>query len=114
MTTLVFLLAFLPAVQDEKKPADDHLKPKAVQDPASTGEIDNAIQRGIAYLLDHQNKDGSFGNARNTKDLNIYAPTPASHFAYRAGCTALVVCALCEVGTKDPAAVKALEQGEQW
>jgi len=114
MTTLVCLLALLPSVQDQQKPADDHPKPKPVQNPASSGEIDNAMQRGIAYLIDHQNKDGSWGNATNTKDLNIYAPTSASHFAYRAGCTALVVCALCETATNDPAAVKALERGEQW
>jgi hypothetical protein len=98
----------------QKKDKDDHPKPGPVENPASSGEIDNAMKRGIAYLLDHQNKDGSWGNARNTKDLNIYAPTPASHLAYRAGCTALVVCALSETATGDPAAVKALEQGEKW
>jgi hypothetical protein len=114
MTTMLLLLAVALTVQDEKKPDEPLPKPRPVQSPASSGEIDNAIQRGVAFLIEHQNKDGSFGNARNTKDLNIYAPTPASHFAYRAGCTALVVAALCEVGTKDPAAVKALEEGEKW
>lgn len=101
-----------PAKQDQKE--DVLPKPKKVENPASSGEIDNAIKRGIAYLVDHQNKDGSWGDARNTKDLNIYAPTAASHLAYRGGCTALVVCALCETATGDPAAVKALEKGEQW
>lgn len=108
---------FLP-VQDAapaKEDKEDVLpKPKKVENPASSGEIDNAIKRGIAYLVDHQNKDGSWGDARNTKDLNIYAPTAASHLAYRGGCTALVVCAMCETATGDPAAVKALEKGEQW
>lgn len=102
----------VPAKQDQKE--DVLPKPKKVENPASSGEIDNAIKRGIAYLVDHQNKDGSWGDARNTKDLNIYAPTAASHLAYRGGCTALVVCALCETATGDPAAVKALEKGEQW
>lgn len=102
-----------PAKKDDSK-RDELPKPKKVENPASSGEIDNAIKRGIAYLLENQNKDGSWGNARNTKDLNIYAPTAASHLAYRGGCTALVVCALCETATGDPAAVKALEQGEKW
>jgi hypothetical protein len=115
--TLTFLLLLTQSVlfnADDPPKDEPPPKPKPVQNPASSGEIDNAMKRGIAYLLDHQNKDGSWGNARNTKDLNIYAPTAASHLAYRAGCTALVVCALCETATNDPAAVKALEHGEQW
>jgi hypothetical protein len=121
---LLTLVCFLPLYDDPpaKKDApkeatttkDELPKPKKVENPATSGEIDNAIKRGVAYLLENQNKDGSWGNARNTKDLNIYAPTAASHLAYRGGCTALVVCALCEVATGDPAAVKSLEQGEKW
>ncbi len=116
MVSLVFylLLAVLFPQGDDPAKMDELPKPKPVQNPASSGEIDNAIKRGIAYLMDHQNKDGSWGNATNTKDLNIYAPTAASHLAYRAGCTALVVCAMLETATHDPAAVKALEQGEKW
>ncbi|HQR08550.1 MAG TPA: terpene cyclase/mutase family protein [Gemmatales bacterium] len=114
MTAALFAPLYDDPPAKDKDKEDVLPKPKKVENPASSGEIDNAIKRGIAYLLENQNKDGSWGNARNTKDLNIYAPTPASHLAYRGGCTALVVCALCETATGDPVAVKALEQGEKW
>ena len=35
-------------------------------------EVDLAIRRGKDFLLSSQNKNGSWGAATNTKDLNIY------------------------------------------
>ncbi len=73
-----------------------------------------AIDRGVAFLVHNQNADGSWGNARGTKDLNIYAPVPGAHLGFRAATTALCVAALVEVQPADAAALSALDRGEQW
>lgn len=83
----------------------------------SATEIENSIDRGVAFLLEDQNKNGSWGSPHNTKGLNIYAPNPAaSHKAYRAAVTAMCVSALIESGHPDnsPEALQALQRGETW
>ena len=90
--------------------------PKPVP-PPSEEALNAALQRGVAFLLQRQNRDGSWGSARNTKDLNIYAPVPGAHLGFRAAVTSLCVSALIEVGDagNDHEAVqKALERGEAW
>lgn len=51
---------------------------------------EQAVRRGVDFLLKYQNRDGSWGSPRNTKQLNIYAPGSA-HDGYRTGTTALVL-----------------------
>jgi hypothetical protein len=70
----------------------------------------------VRFLLKVQNKNGSWGSARRTKNLNIFAPVPGAHDAFRSGVTALAVQALIETGAAegDPAVRRALEQGEAW
>ena len=83
----------------------------------SATDIEEAIDRGVAFLVGDQNKNGSWGSPHNTKGLNIYAPNPiASHTAYRAAVTAMCVSALIESGLPDksPEALKSLERGEAW
>src|SRR5207247_4498969 len=79
-------------------------------------ELEKSIGRGLEFLLKDQNKDGSWGSAQRTKDLNIYAPVPGAHDAFRCGVTALCVSALIDTGAvdKDTAAKAALERGEAW
>ncbi|MCB1206803.1 MAG: terpene cyclase/mutase family protein [Verrucomicrobiae bacterium] len=77
-------------------------------------DIDQAISRGIGFLVADQNENGSWGSARQTKGLNIYAPVPGAHDAFRAAVTAMAVSALCDSGlaeTEGPART-ALEKGE--
>lgn len=64
-------------------------------------EIRAAIDRGVRFLLERQNPDGSWGSARRTKGLNIYAPVPGAHHAFRSGVTALCTSALLETGATD-------------
>lgn len=87
--------------------------PEKLPTPA---EIEQAISRGVDFLLERQNKDGSWGSARRTKDLNIFAPIPGAHHAFRGGVTAMCVEALIETGfpDKDAKAKAALERGEEW
>lgn len=77
-------------------------------------EVDLAIRRGKDFLLSSQNKNGSWGAATNTKDLNIYAPTPGAHHAFRSGVTALCVSALIELHLDDRDVSQAIDRGETW
>lgn len=90
-----------------------HPKPVA---PAEPEEIEKAIERGIDFLISRQNEDGSWGSHYNTKGLNIYAPPPGAHHAFRSGVTALCVMALAELekdGDNEQIG-EAIDRGESW
>ena len=70
--------------------------------------------RGAGFLAGSQNPDGSWGSARRTKALNIYAPVPGAHHAFRAAVTSLCLSALIETDAGDPNARRAIERGEAW
>ena len=80
------------------------------------GDVEKAISGGLRFLLDTQNADGSWGSAQNTKDLNIYAPVPGAHHAFRTAVTAMCIAALIDTKTTatNEAARTALERGEAW
>ena len=85
-------------------------------EPAAIAAVDNArleisLQRGIDFLLHDQNSDGSWGSAARTKGLNIYAPVPGAHQAFRAAVTALCLSALIEAGDQRPEVRQAIERG---
>ncbi len=71
-----------------------------------------AIKRGRHFLLRNQNRNGSWGSARNTKALNVYAPAPGAHRAFRAAVTSLSIIALIETGEKD--ARPKLRKARRW
>ena len=106
-TVLAVVLAFA------RGPA---LLPAEVSNSPTAAEQDRAIDRGVRFLLRSQNKNGSWGSARRTKDLNIFAPVPGAHEAFRSAVTALAVQALIETGAadRDAAARAALARGEAW
>jgi len=85
-------------------------------DPADQ-ERDTAMRQGVAFLVSDQNEDGSWGSARQTKGLNIYAPVPGAHHAFRSAVSAMCVAALIDSGLADqpgtPAA-EALRHGEEF
>ena len=89
---------------------------KASREPPAKGAIESSIRKGIDFLVSDQNKNGSWGSARNTKGLNIYAPVPGAHDAFRAAITAMCVTALIETNAaqNDIDAKKALNKGESW
>jgi hypothetical protein len=93
--------------------AEEGPKPKPV-DPVPPEEIEASIRRGVAFLLEKQNKDGSWSSARNTKELNIYAPVPGSHLGFRAAVTAMCVTALTETRYDTPEVAAAIQRGEEW
>ena len=84
----------------------------------SAGQLEKSVQRGIEFLVTAQNKDGSWGSAHRTKELNVFAPVPGAHHAFRSGTTALCVEALAEVeGAMEFRSEKvtaARQRGEDW
>ena len=88
-------------------------KPNPITPPTREA-VDNAIRRGVDFLVRRQNKNGSWGSARNTKGLNIYAPVPGAHHAFRTATTSLCLSALIEAGDSRPATRRAVERGETW
>lgn len=87
--------------------------------PPAAAELQQAIDRGVDFLLSDQRPDGSWGSAEETKGLNIYAPVPGAHHAFRAAVTALAVSALCEneptlQAERSSKTGAAIERGEAW
>ena len=76
--------------------------------------LDASIHRGVDFLLTHQNKNGSWGSARRTKDLNIYAPLPGAHQAYLAGASGLALCGLIDAADPRPEAGAAIDKAAAW
>ena len=113
----LFVAAFLLVLALDSAPmAADQLsalRPHSV-DPPTPEEITTSIHRGIEFLLEVQNEDGSWGSPHRTKALNIYAPVPGAHHGFRAATTALCVAALVETRGRVPEARPAIARAETW
>ncbi len=81
---------------------------------SSTCQIFNAIDRGCDFLLENQNANGSWGSATQTKGLNIFAPIPGSHRAFRLAVSALSTSALIEAKGQDLKFDKTIKRGESF
>ena len=88
-------------------------RPEPIEQPKPK-EIEKSISRGIEFLLDTQNEDGSWGSHFRTKGLNIFAPAPGAHHAFRAGVTSLCISALIEVTPDEGRVTEALDRAEEW
>jgi len=82
--------------------------------PPTKEELESAITRGVDFLLEDQNKQGWWGSATRTKDLNIYAPIPGSHHGFKAAVTAMSISALIESKDNRPEVAAAIERAETW
>ena len=91
MRFLIFFLFLSPLFSEQKKLAQT----KEVG-PIKEGELEASIKRGVDYLIGKQNKDGSWGGPTRTKGLNIYAPVPEAHLAFRSGASALALAGLLD------------------
>ncbi len=80
----------------------------------SSEKISTAITRGVDFLITHQNPNGSWGSARKTKDLNIYAPLPGAHDAYRAGASGLALSGILDAKDARPATLTAIDTAAAW
>ena len=104
----IVLAAGLFAAEPPKVPKLPDVKP-----PGDV-TVGKSIDRGIYFLLGNQNKDGSWGTPRNTKGLNIYAPTFHSHYAFRLAVTSLCTSAIIEAGGNTPQTRSALKDSEAY
>ena len=93
--------------------ADQEPKLPKVNAPTEQ-EIRHSIKRGIQFLLQDQNANGSWGSATRTKQLNIYAPIPGAHHAFRTATTALCLSALLESNDQSAEVQKAIDRAEEW
>ena len=110
---LVVLALALPLTAEETPLDATGPKPNPVE-PTTRQALEESLKRGVDFLLADQNKDGSWGTAERTKGLNIYAPVPGAHHAFRSAVTALCVSALLEVADSRPEASAAIDRGEAW
>lgn len=101
--SFILLLACATAFAQEK--------PNAVVTPET---VAGSIRRGVDYLLASQNPDGSWGGPTRTKGLNIYAPLPGAHHAFRAGSTGLALAGLIDAADPRPEAKKAISRAAAW
>jgi hypothetical protein len=102
--------ATVAEIERAKRPA------AAVAEPAKIAE---SIERGVNFLLADQRPDGSWGSAEKTKGLNIYAPPPGAHDAFKSATTSLVIMTLIEAEPRlpedqRPAVAKAIDRGAAW
>ncbi len=67
-----------------------------VSPPAAKVTVDEAIVTGVQFLVDNQNKDGSFGTYTSGRDFEVMASVPGSLHAFKAASTALCWMALHE------------------
>jgi hypothetical protein len=111
---VLLVLAILGSAPVEAKEASaktPRLRP--VPMPAAE-KVTRSIDRGIAFLLARQNKNGSWGGPQRTKYLNVYAPVPGAHYAFRTAVTSLCISALIETGVDRPEVAKSLDRAERW
>ena len=89
-------------------------EPVAVAPEVTPASITASIARGVDFLIGHQNPDGSWGSATRTKNINIYAPLPGAHHAYRAGASGLALAGLLDAADPRPTANAAIEKAAAW
>ena len=86
-------------------------KPVAEVTPETVAE---SLRRGVDFLVADQNPNGSWGGPTRTKGLNIYAPVPGAHHAFRAGASGLALSGLIDSGDTRPETLAAIRKGAAW
>lgn len=124
--SITFVLSLICLVQTTLNAGDSHstspLTESAAREDRALPEVDapsakqitNAMLRGVDFLLQDQNANGSWGSATRTKGLNIYAPIPGAHHAFRAATTSLCISALLECRSSRSDVVDSIARAEQW
>ncbi len=80
----------------------------------TVASLDASIRHGVDFLITHQNPNGSWGSATRTKALNIYAPLPGAHQAFRAGASGLALSGLIDAADSRPEAAAAITKAAVW
>jgi hypothetical protein len=83
-------------------------------EPPTAEQLEDAIGRGVEFLLERQNSNGSWGSIGGHRPFEVYAPVPGAHHAFRAAVTSMCVAALLESGVAEAPVQQAIERAEQW
>lgn len=89
-----------PAGRGEPSEADwgkaDNIPIERVPDvePASREAIMSSLRKGVDFLLENQNENGSWGGYTNTKNSRLSCPWPSGPRTFRAASTALCIIGL--------------------
>lgn len=110
----VFSLVCADAETSDQESVDPTKVPLPKITPPTDADYQNALTRGVDFLIADQNKDGSWGSATRTKGLNIYAPIPEAHLAFRSGASGLALAGLIDSGDRRPETRAAIEKAEKW
>ncbi len=79
-----------------------------------SADLEKSISKGVDFLVKTQNKNGSWGGATNTKGLDIDAPIPGAHHAFRMGASCLALTGILESKDSRPEVLKSIEKAELW
>ena len=77
-------------------------------------KVAQAIRKGVTFLIENQNSDGSWGGIRKTKGLSIFAPIPGAHDAFKAASSSLALSGLIAHEGTHQTATSTINKGEKW
>ena len=110
-----FLLALaLLAVAAPAAPAEDAPNLAVEAPPAAKVTVDEAIRTGVGWLVENQNKDGSWGKRTSGRSYEVTAGVPGGHYAFQAATTALAWMGLNDVSHQPEASVAAQKRALAW
>ncbi len=82
--------------------------------PAGRVSVDEAIRKGVEFLVKNQNKDGSFGHHVIGRNYELWCDVPGGHRAFRAATTALCWMGLNDAPYQPPASKAAQARCLSW
>ena len=82
--------------------------------PPSKEAVDEQINRGITFLLESQNEDGSWGGHDNTLSSSVLCPLPGGALAFQSAVTSLDVMGIMACAQNDPRVQASLDKAEEW
>lgn len=82
--------------------------------PISIAQLDASLKKGVEFLLENQNQDGSWGRYTQTLSDPVLCPVPSGPLAFRIGTTSIDIMALLMVAPNDPRIQKATSKATEW
>ena len=92
---------------------------EASEEPSETTSptpeaIENAIEKGVRFLVDTQKADGSWGTPAPTFVCDVWSPVPSCFETYELAVSGMAVSALLEVGQGQPGVEEAVGKGADY
>jgi hypothetical protein len=84
--------------------------PSAQRDRPGPVDVGRVIEDAVRWMVQNQNKDGSWGSHHSSRPIEVLASIPGSQEAFRIATTALGVIALQDARVTDPAASAAADR----